>query len=482
MLSSNNITVRRKTKKKRHVSEDNGSEKYSSQSKSTLQDLGSPFLDSPFLDSLSCSSQSSDVSVVLHQENAMLDSSPLSGDESTDVCRKLKNDFEQVENPFPDLNVTSSFLQNNDLKTHLEQRLKNTKPYSTGKVIKLLDWECDGETNSFKKVSLQTTPHSDHVKSTETDSLGKHPTNETITSSCKGNELDISMTNNQLQSKSHEVTDESVQCGEVKNYSNQNSVFDLKHCESNHSYEEPIQSNTRSDVLSVSPKIENSIDQNVFQPKKEFVTSSTHVKQISSSTRPDESLICFHPLVDDNNGYIVGYYDDESKTSNKCDSRQMNLQVEQSESNNFDDGTADFCTTVCSKIQIQKDFVKGSDKNVLETNAHHTDLVSTLLISPQLKKTTNTTKKLPLTCRLSNGSNDADGNGELQSNKENVCTPATKKEVIFLSSDSDSVWEDALDSDDSDCGKYNISLSSRLGKTTNLEMAGSCVIKPKYVY
>jgi hypothetical protein len=480
MLSSNNITVRRKTKKKRHVSEDNGSEKYSSQSKSTLQDLGSPFLDS-----LSCSSQSSDVSVVLHQENAMLDSSPLSGDESTDVCRKLKNDFEQVENPFPDLNVTSSFLQNNDLKTHLEQRLKNTKPYSTGKVIKLLDWECDGETNSFKKVSLQTTPHSDHVKSTETDSLGKHPTNETITSSCKGNELDISMTNNQLQSKSHEVTDESVQCGEVKNYSNKNSVFDLKHCESNHSYEEPIQSNTRSDVLSVSPKIENSIDQNVFQPKKEFVTSSTHVKLISSSTRPDESLICFHPLVDDNNGYIVGYYDDESKTSNKCDSRQMNLQVEQSESNNFDDGTADFCTTVCSKIQIQKDFVKGSDKNVLETNAHHTDLVSTLLISPQLKKTTNTTKKLPLTCRLSNGSNDADGNGELQSNKENVCTPATKKEVIFLSSDSDSVWEDALDSDDSDCGKYNISLSSRLGKTTNLEMntkAGSCVIKPKYVY
>ena len=483
LVSSNNITVRRKTKKKRHVSENNGIENYSCQTKDTLEELGSPSLTS-----LSYSSQNSDVSITLHPERVVLYSSPTRRDESPDVRRKL-NYFEQAGNPAaPDCNF---FFQNNDLKARLKQTQENTKPGSTDKGIELLSVkECDSETNSFEQVSLETTPHSDYVNSAKTESPGKYPTIEAITSSCEGHESVMPMdsfssgTNNQLQSKSHKMTGKSV-CGEFENFSNQNGVLNLKHCESMHSYKEPVQ-NMTSDVLLASPKIENSVNQNVFQPNRGIGSPSTITEQNNSNTCTghNESLTCFNPSVDDNKGYTVQSYDDESAISNKCDSHQIVARI--SDSNNLDHGTA-----VCS--QIQNDFVQDSDKNFLESNGHNTDSISSLLISPQLKKTTHATEKSPLTCRPINGSNDAaDENDDVHlSNKENVCTPAIKKKVIILSSDSDndSVWEDAVDSDDSDCGKYNIS-SSRLeenlpeNKTTkevNTKTGGSSIRKPKYV-
>ena len=360
MLSSNNVTVRRKTKTKRHIS---------------------------------------------HQENAILDSFPTSKDESPVVCRKLNDDFEHAEN----ISNLGSF-RGNDSQGCLEHEWKTTKQEDTGEEIELSVRDC----GSNEQVSLETTLHSDSGNSAKTERCSeKHTAEEAITSNCKGNKSEIfttsfsPVTNVQLQSV----------------------------------------------ILRVSSIIENNNDGNVFEPKGKYNALSTNVKQNNSNTFAscDGPLKSFNCL--NNGGDIIRSCDDESTTSNKCNSHQI---IKHSESTNFEHGTA-----VC--LDVKTDF-KVSDENAPEFDRCNTDSVSSFIDS-QLKA--DFRKELLLSCRPSGS--DAVKTDALLTNKGNGKKPESKKKVIILSSDSDSdsVWQDALDFDDSDCGKYDISLSSRLGENSS---------------
>ena len=391
LLSSNNVTVRRKTKTRRHVSEDNSCKNYSSHSKDQLV-----YPSSPSLDNVTYSSRIANVSIGL--ENVGLDSFPNNEDER--LCRKLNEDFEQAENP--NLSITRSFRSSNDLQACLEQKLNIAKRESSSKDVEMSIRESD----SYEQVCLEK----GRVNSAKTEECsGEHISKEAITSSRKENEFDLSsnllspVSNVQLQS---------------------------------------------SDILLVLPKVEN---QNFFEPKREFDTWSTNVKQSGSNayTRCDQSLTRCDSL-DNNKGYFTRTYD-ESTISNKCDSPQVTKHPES--------------TNLEHDVAVGSGAQKVSDRNVSEFYSCNTDSAFSFSISPQAPKlkADSVEEISPLqSCRPSSGG--AGGIDEL-SNKENVWKPETEKKVIFLSSDSDSdsVWEDALGFDDSDCEKCNIALSSRLG-------------------
>ena len=429
LLPSNNVTVRRKTKKKRGVSNDKRNEKYSSQSENTFQDLSSPFLDDPNY-RLQISSQ----------ENAMLYSTPVSDEEGPDVCRELKNDFEKTENCVVDCQLSNSFLENSSLKVRLEQKVENTKLGNTGEGMKWLNGECKAR-NSFKQVAVDTTPSFNNFVSSKNSE--KHLTSEDIASNSKGKSVIFTNSFRSLENDQLQKIPDSV-CGQIENCNNHNTVYG----EGRNSYNEPAESNTRSSILLVPAETKTVIDQNVFQSTSKFDIPPTNGKQTRSDTGRNAFLTCLNKFTDDN-VYNVESSEDENVVSSKCSSRQ-------NESNTCNENVA--------------------------------DLVSSSSIRQLLKEETAPTKKSPLVCQLNRDSND--GNDEQSSNKENVCTLGKKKKVVILSSDSDSdsVWEDALDSDDSDCRKYNIPLSCRLEKYLSLgetkdrdTKTDDTINKPKYV-
>lgn len=377
LLSSKNVTVRRKTKKKQDVSEDNTNGKC--QSENTLKNLGSPFFD--------------DLNYTLHnsnQENMPLDSIP------------VKSEFEQAENYPVNCQLSNNFLENNSLKVHLEQKLKNTKLDSPGKEMKWVDWD----TTPPCSLAIDANLSSNDVNSSKKSE--KFPTSEDIVCNSKGNESDI-LTNSCRSLKNEKL--HKMMCGQIEN-------SDIN------SYNEPVQSNTRSNIVSVSDETNNVVGQNVVQCTRKIDTPPMNGKQNSSNTEQDP---CMNRMRNDNDGYNVEYSGNENKISS----------------------THIFC----------------QNESSINCNENAADLISGFTVG---KVKTDLTEKSPLICKLNK--NSEDGNDELFSNKENVCIPGSKKKVIILSSDSDSesVWEDVVDSDDSDCKKYDISLSSRLGKWLSL--------------
>ena len=170
LLSSNNVTVRRKTKKKQGVSEDNTNRK--SQSENTLENLGSPFLD--------------DLNYSLHdsnQESMLLDS--VTDEESPYVRRELKSDSEQAENCFVNCQLLNNSLENILPKVHLEQKLKNTKLDSTGKEMKWVDWD----TTPPCSLAINANLFSNDVNSSK--SSGKFPTSKEVVCNSRENESNI---------------------------------------------------------------------------------------------------------------------------------------------------------------------------------------------------------------------------------------------------------------------------------------------------
>ncbi|XP_028397689.1 acidic repeat-containing protein-like [Dendronephthya gigantea] len=160
------------------------------------------------------------------------------------------------------------------------------------------------------------------------------------------------------------------------------------------------------------------------KPLKKFYALSHHSKHGNASTEQDQES-------------IVLFDNDKHKIFNNSDI----------------DKTVEDATTPMSS-EVQNDFMKPDD--VLNSNGNGiTSLVSKIDPPlPDLEEKKSTT-----------GTSCMSGNDYL-SNKENMWTHARKKKVVILlsDSDSDSVWEDEQTSDDSDCGKYDISLSSRLVK------------------
>ena len=232
-------------------------------------------------------------------------------------------------------------------------------------------------------------------------------------------------------------------CGQIENSDNENCVFG----EDINSYNEPIESNTRSNIVSVSDETNNVVCQNVVQCTRKFDTPLMNGKQNSSNTEKDP---CMNRFGNDSIGYNAECLGNERKISS----------------------TRIFCQNDSS----------------INCNENTAVFISGFTVG---KVRTDLTEKSPLICKLNKDSED--GNHERLSNKENACIPGSKKKVIILSSDSDSesVWEDVVDSDDSDCKKYDISLSSRLGKCLSLSdttkhnkdtETDDFINEPKYVY
>ena len=289
LLSSNNVTLRRKTKKKQGVSEDNTNGK--SQSENTLQNFGSPFLD--------------DLNYTLHnsnQESMLLDSIPVTDEESLYVRRELKSDFEQAENCLVNCQLSNNSLENNLLKMHLEQKLKNTKLDSTGKEMKWVDWD----TTPPCSLAINANLSSNDVTSSK--SSEKFPTNKGVVCNSRENESDIltnsfrSLKNDQL----HMMIDS--MCGQIENSDNESCVFG----EDINSYNEPIESNTRSNIVSVSDETNNVVDQNFVQCTRKFDTPPMYGKQNSSNTEKDP---CMNWIRNDSIGYDVEYLSNERKIS-----------------------------------------------------------------------------------------------------------------------------------------------------------------------
>ena len=452
LFSSNNVTVRRKTKKKRHISKDNKSDK---RNKCGL-DLGSPFLND-----INNSSRCYDVPV--HEQNTESGSLSLADDRNMQVCRKLSSEFEQTDkSSTPDVN-----LYDGALDECAQQMPENTRDSACDET-KLVDCEYESETNSqFEHVSIEVKPEHDELSSVATgEHLSWEAVNQSSENCLSGSQednyiTDISMnsfsylTNNQSQNELDKVVEKFICANAVERRSNGDCV--VKDRESVDSHQDQGQSNMNSDIVAVSPAVERNIDPspNVFQPNRinafEQCCISTLAEGNNSNTSQDQSLTC--PKVKDDKKCFVGSNIDKSKISYKRFSHPRN--VEQSMSNAMiDDSRFVYSEEHSGSIGL-------SENDVPQPNVNNTD---PLLTNLQVKDPTITdkAKETPaIMCQLNTKGNIADRTDKRLSNEESVCRTA-KETVFVLSSESeyDSVWEDAPESDDSDCREYNIELAS----------------------
>ena len=380
LLSDHNITVRRKTTKKRNFSKANKRDNYSSQTEDKLYNL-----DNPNFDYENSNSQFKEgVSIVRQEEKTVLQSSVVIDDECSDVCRKLQDYFEQA-----DISVLSC-LPNTDSKDCLGNKSNDANTVTTREEIieKSLDFECNStETKGFEQVSLEST-----LCSEKTSSLA-------ITSCRKEDESDVSnhsclLTKN--RSESNEITTEPV-CEKDEKISDQTYTVELGNFKCTTAHKEPVESGSRSEILPVNSKLRIS-----------------YPNLISSNTKED----------------------------------------------------VDYNTPVFR--ETENDVISVSDENILAAQEAIIDA----------------RKESSLTCQLVNGYKDVKEDDQFLSNKENL------RLQVLLSSDSDSVWEDKIESDESDCEKHDISLSSRLGiklslqeniENTNTPTTSGSIRKIKYV-
>lgn len=359
---------------------------------------------SPFLDENYCRPHISEI--VMHQNNTIaLDSLLRMDNKSPDVCKKLNDNFDEVENFPSDLHTLSNSYLENDFSEELQSQVENVKGNITCKVSKLLCLECD---KMFEKVSLKENVH--HVDFVNTDYQGKELTKKATHQNF--NNMPHS-TNNGLNISMKSLT----------------SLADGQ-----------LQRNSQKDGdLTVSPK-----------PLRKLDSSLPHAIHSNFSTEQDQKCI------------VKFDYDHECRIVHRTDCKTVE----------------DAATPIGS--EIENDFMKPD--NIPKLSCHGVTSLDSKIDSPsgdlnQMKSTTEMSYIPPGNYQLHTTHNDhTERKNKHMSNKENVRTDARKKVVILLSdSDSDSVWEDGQESDDSDCGKYDISLSSRLVKDLSNEKTSNAI-------